>query len=60
MGVSASTRVSGLSADDYLRQSITEPGTFLVEGFADLMPTTFGTLPESDIGDLIAYLKSLE
>ena len=59
VGETAATRVSGKSADDYLSEAIRDPGAFLVEGFTDLMPANFGDLPEGDIDDLIAYLKSL-
>ncbi|MEE9284721.1 MAG: cytochrome c oxidase subunit II, partial [Dehalococcoidia bacterium] len=33
----AGQRVAGLSAEEYLRQSIQEPNAFVVEGFAPLM-----------------------
>ncbi len=49
-----------LSADEYLTESIRYPGEFLVEGFENLMPTTFEGLSDTDIKDLIAYLKTLE
>ena len=34
VGTRASGRVAGLSATDYLRQSIVEPDTYLVDGFS--------------------------
>ena len=49
-----------LSADEYLTESIRYPGEFLVEGFENLMPTTFEGLSDTDIKDLIAYFKTLE
>jgi hypothetical protein len=55
----AATRVSGLSADAYLEQSILEPSVFLAPGFQNLMPTTFKDLPTQSVADLIAYLKTL-
>ena len=51
---------TSLSTDDYLTQSIRYPGEFLVEGYENLMPTTFEGLSDTDIKDLIAYLKTLE
>lgn len=51
---------TSLSNDDYLTQSIRYPGEFLVEGYENLMPTTFEGLSDTDIKDLIAYLKTLE
>lgn len=55
----AQTR-SSMSSEDYLIQSIKYPGEFLVEGYENLMPTTFTDLPESDLKDIIAYLKTLD
>ncbi|MFQ5615391.1 MAG: cytochrome c oxidase subunit II [Anaerolineales bacterium] len=47
--------------EDYLRESILDPNARVVEGFApNMMPPTFGdTLTGEQIGDLIAYIKSL-
>lgn len=58
VGTTAASREPGLSADDYLRKSIVNPGAFLVEGFGAIMPA-FGNLSDSDIENLIAYLKTL-
>lgn len=54
----AGTRVSGLSADEYLEQSIREPQAYLVDGFGPVMPD----LPLSDdqVNGLIEYLKTLD
>jgi cytochrome c oxidase subunit 2 len=42
---------------DYLHQSIMEPSAFVVEGYPDVMPHTYGeTLTDQQISDLIAYL----
>jgi mono/diheme cytochrome c family protein len=57
----AETRVEGLSADEYLRQSILEPSAYLVEGYDDLMLKSFGeSLSQTDLDDLIAFLLSQE
>jgi cytochrome c2 len=58
VGDRAGTRVSGLSADDYIRQSVRDPMAYVVEGFNPLMPS-FSTLSDAEINDLIAYLKTL-
>jgi NitT/TauT family transport system substrate-binding protein len=55
----AATRVEGLSAEEYLRQSIVEPGAYVVEDFQPVMPA-FDTLSESDVNDLVAYLMTLQ
>lgn len=53
----AATR-TGLSADDYIRQSLTDPGAFVVDGFPPVMPA-FSNLSDGDTANLIAYLGSL-
>jgi hypothetical protein len=55
----AATQVSGLSAEEYLRQSIVEPKAYIVEGDwgGAVMPTNYGEeYSEEDINDLIAFL----
>ncbi|MCH7594524.1 MAG: cytochrome c [Chloroflexi bacterium] len=61
IGTTGESRVAGLSADQYLNDSIVSPDDFIVEGFPQgLMPGTFGeTLSEQDVADLVAYLISL-
>lgn len=61
IGTTGGSRVAGLSADQYLNDSIVAPDDFIVEGFPQgLMPGTFGeTLSEQDVADLVAYLISL-
>ncbi len=57
----AEVRVEGLSAEEYLHNSIVEPGAYVVEGFPNVMPDVFGhTLSDAQIRDLIAYLLSLQ
>jgi mono/diheme cytochrome c family protein len=58
----AGETVSGLSAEEYIRQSLLDPSAFLVEGFQDgVMPQTFGdTLTEEQINDLVAFLLTLQ
>lgn len=56
----AGTRVAGQPADAYIEESIRDPGKFIVPGFQNLMPATFGALPAADIADLMAYIKSLK
>jgi cytochrome c553 len=58
----AQTRVAGLSAADYIHQSIVEPNAYVVEGFAEgLMYQNYATdLTEDQINDLVAYTLTLE
>ncbi len=41
IGERAVGRVPGLTAADYLRQSIIDPSAYVVEGYGDLMPKNF-------------------
>ena len=58
----AATRVAGMSAADYIHQSIVEPNAHIVEGFAEgLMYQNYATdLTEEQINDLVAYTLTLE
>jgi nitric oxide reductase subunit C len=61
IGAQAGNRVAGMSAEEYLRESIVEPGTFVVEGFGNIMADTYGSqLSRQQINDLIAYLLTLK
>lgn len=58
----ATSRVPGLSAEDYLRQSIMAPDDYIVEGYQPgIMPWTYEqTLTQEQIDQLVAYLMTLE
>lgn len=62
VGVRAVGRIAGVSAEEYLRQSIVEPNAYIVEGYeAGVMHQTYGEdLTESEINDLVAYLLTLD
>jgi mono/diheme cytochrome c family protein len=62
VGAQAGARVSGESAEDYLRKAVVEPNAFVVEGFtSNLMPGTYATqLSEQQIDDLVAYMLTLK
>jgi mono/diheme cytochrome c family protein len=50
-----------IADDAYLEQSIVDPGSQIVEGFANVMPGDYGdTFSEQEINDLIDYIKSLD
>lgn len=58
----ASTQISGMSALDYLAQSLYEPDEFIVEGFLAGMPAINRPpigLMDDEIKAVIAYLQSL-
>ena len=56
----AAERIVGLSANDYIYQSLRDPGSYLVDDFDNLMPA-FGDseINPDDLLDLIAYLQGL-
>ena len=55
----AAGRVSGVDAVSYIKQSLADPGAFVVDGFASgLMPTL--SLSDGDIDDIVAYLATLK
>ncbi len=58
----AASRVAGLSAEEYIRQSIVEPNAHIVEGFTEgVMYQFYATdLTEQQIDDLVAYTLTLE
>jgi mono/diheme cytochrome c family protein len=61
IGSVAETRVPGMSADEYIHESILDPSVFVVEGFPDgVMPKNYNELLTSEeISDLVAFFLSL-
>lgn len=60
VATAAETRVPGLSAEEYLRQSILEPQAYVVEGFDVDMPMTRPQMTTQDFEALIVFLLSLK
>ncbi|MBI4979616.1 MAG: cytochrome c oxidase subunit II [Spirochaetes bacterium] len=49
-----------VTADEtYIRRSIVEPGSDIVEGFPNTMPPGMDVLSDAEINDIISYLKTL-
>ncbi len=60
-GLLGSKRVPGKSTEEYLLQSITDPGAYLVPGYPDSMPRGLANdLSPEDLAALVAYLASLK
>jgi cytochrome c2 len=57
----AGSYVEGMSAEDYLRESITDPDAHIVDGFTPgVMYQNYGAeLQARDVNDLVAYLLTL-
>lgn len=61
IAVRAETRIEGMSAHDYLVESILDPGAYLVPGFDNLMPSTWGTtLTGEEMDAIIAFMLTLK
>lgn len=60
IGEIAATRIEGLTAEEYIEQSIRHPGEYLAGGYRDIMYPNFGTdYSDQTIADLVAYLMTL-
>ncbi len=58
----AAGRIPGMSAEEYIRQSILEPDAYVVEGFpkGQMIPNLGEILTDQQISDLIAFIMSLD
>ena len=56
----ASQRRPGMSAEDYLRESINNPGAYVVPTFDNIMPPISQRLSAEELNNLIEYLKTLK
>ena len=51
---------SVLVDENYVRESMMQPGAKIVDGFENIMPTFQGLLRENEIRGLVAFIKSLQ
>jgi cytochrome c551/c552 len=59
-GKTASTRRTGIAAQEYTYISIVRPGDYVVDGFSNVMYSQYGQrLSPQQLADLIAYLLRL-
>lgn len=59
IGAAAGDRVAGLSPEQYLRQSLAAPCSFVVSGYDCIMPQTLQqTLGDAKLTALVAFLQS--
>lgn len=57
IGARAATRVSGMSAYDYIHDSIRHPADYVVPGFQPIMPPfTEAEIPEANLNAIIEFL----
>jgi mono/diheme cytochrome c family protein len=61
IGTVAGTRKPGMTAEQYIRESLQKPAAFVVPDFANLMPADVAAkFSRSDLDALVAYLLSLK
>lgn len=61
IGERAATRVAGLDAMGYLKQSIEDPEAYLVEGYQNMMVKGLNAqMSPQEYADLLAYMMSLK
>ncbi|MEX2600673.1 MAG: cytochrome c oxidase subunit II, partial [Balneolaceae bacterium] len=51
---------SAVADEAYLRESILDPGSHVVEGYEEGMPSFQGILTDAQIESIILYIRSLE
>lgn len=56
LAAAAGKREPGKSAEEYIRESLTNPEAFLVDGFGNAMPSYEGRLTDEQIQALVDYL----
>jgi mono/diheme cytochrome c family protein len=57
MAERAAERVAGMTATEYLVESIVDPGAYLVDGYEDVMPKTYGEdLTGEEIDSLVKFI----
>jgi mono/diheme cytochrome c family protein len=61
IGTVAESRKPGTSGEDYIRESVLDPGAYVVPGYPDTMPRglTRG-MSQADFDDLVRFLLSLK
>lgn len=59
LGKVAATRVAGLSAVDYIKQSIEEPNVFVVKDYPPAMTPLRSTMNDEEFTNLVAFLSTL-
>ena len=61
IGTVAETRRAGTSGADYIRESILDPGAYIVPGYPDTMLRDLARgMSKEDLDDLVRYLLTLK
>ncbi|MDX1566423.1 MAG: c-type cytochrome [Longimicrobiales bacterium] len=59
VGARCDARVPEMTCQEYLYESMVDPGAYLVEGFGNIMPPQDRILTSNQIWALVAYMQSL-
>ena len=60
IGSRAGTRVAGLSAEEYIRQSVEMPEAFVLDGYDNVMQPLRGMMSDEEFDILVEYLLTLQ
>lgn len=60
IGNVAATRKPGMSAEDYIKESILDPNAFVVQGFQPVMPPYRGRITDEQLNALVAFYMTLK
>jgi cytochrome c oxidase subunit 4 len=55
----AAKRLPGMAGEAYIRQSVEDPGAYVVKGYLKLMPPLRNSMSDEEFADLLAWLKTL-
>ena len=55
-GGRAGSQIPGMTAEEYVRQSILDPVSFIVDGYLDVMPANGGQVTDAELSALVEYL----
>lgn len=58
IGARCGDRVEGMSCKEYLRESLVQPGAYVVDGFQPIMPPADAQLSDGQVWALVAFLQS--
>ena len=59
IGRRVEARIEGISAEEYLRESVLDPTAYLVNGWGPGMPAYGGVLTTDEVETIVDYLASL-
>jgi mono/diheme cytochrome c family protein len=49
---------AGKPLGEFVQESIVNPGSYVEDGYQNVMPTSYGNLPQKQLADLVAFLTA--